>query len=838
MVRQTEGKIYPWNFDDMVDKDKSAEEFIARMRNSCTYLPEADVIPKCSLLYTEYEVRSEIKQIKLDDHFMSLSLQNDLYEELFKTQKNIKEAAFRKWLKQKGLTPVKITGYQKDGEFATSLKPYIDFKAIFGKVDYSNKEMIENIIHWLTVFNEKEIIERKIKTEYPLVTADEIKKILQLKYTGWSRLSRELLTELKTVDNRGNYKSIMDYIRSTSKNFMQIINDKNLGFGELIEKTNLHNVAEELSVETVQNLYTSPANKKAIWQTILMIQEIEKIMGCKPANIFVEFSRSDEEKKRTKLRYNDISDKYAKAVLENPELKEIAKVLKEYDKNKKALDNRALYLYFLQNGKCLYTGKSLDINNLSLYEIDHIIPRSYIKDDSFDNLALVIKDANQRKGDSMLLDAGIRSSMHNYWIMLKNAGLMSEKKFKNLKRDSFDDRELNIFIARQLVETRQITKHVVTLLSQHYKTTNIVAIKASLPHNIREKYQLLKTRNINDYHHAYDALLACVTGLYIQKCYPYLDSEFNYGEYRKFAKANVHDKRSYGYVVDYIEQIKVDGYTGEVVWDGAAMLEYLRKVYGYKDCFISRKTEEQTDAFYNQTIWPKTNGSNTKLVSLKKHLPVSQYGGYDGVQQAYYTILEFDGKKTRERKLVGVPIYITALSKTKPDAIREYFEQQGYANPVVIKDKIKKYQKIEYEGNLFYIVSDGEVCNARQLVLSADDTRLVAKLDNPKYFDDIKLEDIDALIKAIVDKMDKYYPKYSKIVESIREKDEQINVLTKKEKCDFVKALLIITKANSGRVDLSAFVKGLSTGAGRIQITLIPEKIKFINTSVTGMFEN
>ena len=164
MIRQTEGKIYPWNFDDMVDKDKSAEEFIARMRNSCTYLPEADVIPKCSLLYTEYEVRSEIKQIKLDDHFMSLSLQNDLYEELFKTQKNIKEAAFRKWLKQKGLTPVKITGYQKDGEFATSLKPYIDFKAIFGKVDYSNKEMIENIIHWLTVFNEKEIIERKIKT--------------------------------------------------------------------------------------------------------------------------------------------------------------------------------------------------------------------------------------------------------------------------------------------------------------------------------------------------------------------------------------------------------------------------------------------------------------------------------------------------------------------------------------------------------------------------------------------------------------------------------------------------------------------------------------------------
>ena len=41
-----EGKIYPWNFDEMVDLEASAEQFIRRMTNKCTYLPSEDVLPK------------------------------------------------------------------------------------------------------------------------------------------------------------------------------------------------------------------------------------------------------------------------------------------------------------------------------------------------------------------------------------------------------------------------------------------------------------------------------------------------------------------------------------------------------------------------------------------------------------------------------------------------------------------------------------------------------------------------------------------------------------------------------------------------------------------------
>ena len=58
--------------------------------------------------------------------------------------------------------------------------------------------------------------------------------------------------------------------------------------------------------------------------------------------------------------------------------------------------NERLYLYFTQMGKCLYSSKPLNIDELSKYEVDHILPQSYIKDDSLSNKALVYKDENQR----------------------------------------------------------------------------------------------------------------------------------------------------------------------------------------------------------------------------------------------------------------------------------------------------------------------------------------------------------------------------------------------------------------------------------------------------------
>lgn len=54
--RKSTEKIYPWNFENVIDVEQSAENFIRRMTNKCTYLIGEDVLPKDSLLYSKFMV--------------------------------------------------------------------------------------------------------------------------------------------------------------------------------------------------------------------------------------------------------------------------------------------------------------------------------------------------------------------------------------------------------------------------------------------------------------------------------------------------------------------------------------------------------------------------------------------------------------------------------------------------------------------------------------------------------------------------------------------------------------------------------------------------------------
>lgn len=48
--RKSTEKIYPWNFENVIDVEQSAENFIRRMTNKCTYLIGEDVLPKFFLI--------------------------------------------------------------------------------------------------------------------------------------------------------------------------------------------------------------------------------------------------------------------------------------------------------------------------------------------------------------------------------------------------------------------------------------------------------------------------------------------------------------------------------------------------------------------------------------------------------------------------------------------------------------------------------------------------------------------------------------------------------------------------------------------------------------------
>ena len=68
---------------------------------------------------------------------------------------------------------------------------------------------------------------------------------------------------------------------------MQLLS-KEYQFSDRIEEFNEEKADPEVSYQTIEDLYVSPAVKRQIWQTLQIIQEIEKVMGEKPKRVFVD----------------------------------------------------------------------------------------------------------------------------------------------------------------------------------------------------------------------------------------------------------------------------------------------------------------------------------------------------------------------------------------------------------------------------------------------------------------------------------------------------------------------------------------------------------------------
>ncbi len=99
------GKIYPWNFDEMVDKDKSEEEFIGRVTAKCTYIAGEDVLPKNSLLYCKFSVLNEINNIRINGIRLDTAVKQGIYNNVFCNTKRLLSKKSRIICPQQAISP-------------------------------------------------------------------------------------------------------------------------------------------------------------------------------------------------------------------------------------------------------------------------------------------------------------------------------------------------------------------------------------------------------------------------------------------------------------------------------------------------------------------------------------------------------------------------------------------------------------------------------------------------------------------------------------------------------------------------------------------------------------
>ena len=837
-------RILPWNHQEIVDVQETAAQFIKKLTNYCTYLPIEKVMPQKSLTCSMYEVLSEVNKIRIDGKLLPIDTKNRLIEDLFFKRKTVKEKDLINWLKQNQLTVGEITGYQKEKAFSSSLAPWIDFKEIFDEINDSNYDLIEKIIEDMTIFNEGSILKERLKKAYNL-DQNKVKKIMKLKYSGWSRLSKKLINGIRADNKFGSSVSILEVMKESHMALMEIINDQDLGFKQIIEKENFKNETGSFEYEDIENLAGSPALKRGIWQTLQVIEEIKNYMGHEPKNIYIEFAREEQEKVRTTTRvrklksiYNDIKnqlDVHGKEVYSN---------LNKQDE-KSSIEKR-LYLYYTQLGKCMYSGESLDIDKLSDYEIDHIFPRTLTSDDSLDNLVLVKKKENQRKLDDLVLPLEIRNKMEVFWKKLYDNGLITQTKYYRLMRDEFRRDQIDKFINRQLVETRQIIKHVANIIENHYEDTKVFTVRANLSHEFREKYGIYKNRNVNDFHHAHDAYIACIIGRYIQIRFPGLEAKYVYGQYMqnvKKTKNNI-DKENHGFIINSMKYECIDEDTGEVIWNPKRILDYI-KCFNYRDVYITKKLDTNNRELFNVTILP--NDKNSEKGKTKATIPVNKlrsnvrkYGGFSGLQSDIVAIEGKKGKKI-DRRLINLPILLRYVSIE--DQCKYIMENNKYSDVKIIK-KIKKNQLIEIDGICYYLKSADELDTAYQLILSRDDNEMIYRIDRAiqnndfSYFDN-KKENIDELYRLICHKMIENYPKYKKkVYEFIKEREEEFFELDNSQKCIVIFEMIRVMKRGEQYINIPFEPYNLKNDRkGRLNCqSILLDNTYFYDVSITGIY--
>lgn len=853
-------KITPYNFDEIIDKSATAEQFIKRMISHCTYLLNEYALPNNSILYSKYKVMNELKQIKVNGEKIENDIQHKIIKELFeKTSGTITDTKFKMYLYSSTdfdmyNGDINVTGYSADGKFANNLQSYIDFfseNGIFSGTEYKEDDA-EKIIEWVTIFDDKDILEDKIRKEYTALSNKQIKQIIDKKYSGWGNLSNKLLTTKYYKDKEtGIKKSIIDLMYETDKNFMQIINNDEYGFQSMIKENNILNEDEKITYDLVKNLATSPATKRGIYQALKVVDELVKYIGYEPKNIAIEMARSEDKKERKDDRKKYLLKLYEKFKDEIKNYNKLMSEMKDYEK----IDTQRLFLYFIQEGKCLYTGTPLNIEDLNKYEIDHIIPRTLIKDDSLDNKALVLKECNQIKKAALVLPSEYRTSQNVvWWTHLRKIGLMSASKFYKLTRKTYSDEDIQGFINRQLVETRQITKHVANILNNYYKNTKIVYLKANLSHNYRERYELFKFREINDYHHAHDAYLAAVLGEYKEK---YMKRKLNYKMVtelnNRLKELGNYNKLKYGYVINSLDndvndivnelsQNFVNEETGEILFDAGKFNKIVEDTLYRNDILVSKKTEIRTGEFYNQTKQSK----GKKGVPLKANMPTEMYGSYTSLNPAYAIMLNYTKKGKKVRRMVGFPIYLKNRKESKvSEYYRKLFDLEKDDLIRIENIKIPFYSYLIWNDQLCYLVGASdkvEVCNAKQFKYNKEFMKTHKKALNEVFnkresnYDEYQ-NDLDEIITYIVDKIENDYKLFENLISELKSivSYENYENFTAEEKVNIIKQLTKLLNCKSDNANFKFLSEKYSSAFGKKNDRII-ETTKINSFSATGIF--
>ena len=272
------------------------------------------------------------------------------------------------------------------------------------------------------------------------------------------------------------------------------------------------------STEEMEDI-TSPVVRRAVAQTIKVVNAIIREQGESPVSIHLELAR--EMNKNFQQR-----SELDKAMRDNSaENERLMKELNELFPGR-TVTGQDLVKYRLwkeQDGRCAYSIQPLELDKVitvsGYAEVDHIVPYSISFDDRRTNKVLVLASENRQKGNRLPLQY-LQGKRRDDFIVYTKANVKNFRKRQNLLKERLSEEDGKGYIQRNLQDTQYIAAFMLNYIRNHLAFADcsgagkrrVVAVNGAVTAFLRKRWGLSKVRADGDLHHAADAaVIACTT---------------------------------------------------------------------------------------------------------------------------------------------------------------------------------------------------------------------------------------------------------------------------------------------------------------------------------------
>lgn len=259
----------------------------------------------------------------------------------------------------------------------------------------------------------------------------------------------------------------------------------------------------------IDDIITNSQVKKTLRKAIKIINAIIKKMDDYPDTIVIESAKEmNSKKKRNEIEVEQsLMEKANKLAVEILEENGFTITLKNIEK---------VINWIETNNSCCYCGKPISLNNVLMYDVEHILPKSKTLDSSSNNLTCACEHCNSVKSNRTPYEFLTSQNMFESFKsrVINEFSKMPPLKKENLLFEGNIEKYSIKFINRNLRDSSyatvalidQLNKYNIYLTNKTGYKINVVSAPGQLTGRIRKNLNLLKDRTYL-YHHAIDAMI-------------------------------------------------------------------------------------------------------------------------------------------------------------------------------------------------------------------------------------------------------------------------------------------------------------------------------------------